>query len=271
MSRLFVVLLSAVVLTLAMLTTPAVAEIITLSHTYHMGDADSKITARNACIQEARRAILEQAGTYSRVISEMRDFVVTHDVVQSISAGVIKTTLINEELSLVGQRPALTCTVAGEVDLAAMEAEVQRLRNSLPSPTGAGNGEDASRGDAAAANATPPPGSPTLPGSIPNQPDGDMLSQKLAKREQMRKEMRDVTFLARHLPEKGMTYEQIAELVGEPDGGLDGPRYQCRSHGRTWIVYRLGKVACVRRSLSWSVPQHSECHCDGFAGDFHLR
>lgn len=293
MDRAFSLLISccrALLACLPLLVGPSAhaAERITVSHTYLLGDADSKNDARQACIREAKRRILEQAGTYSRVITEMREFVITKDVVQSLAAGVIKTTLEQESLSLSGQSTAYTCTVTGEVDLAAMEAQITKLREQLPPPDDSQNspldaaspdtpGESASHhtGSSPGAEASPShhydKRGPRLPASIPNQPDQGLLQQKLRQREAMQQTMRDTTFFARHLPERGMPYDQVVALVGEPDGGLDGPRFQCRSHGKTWLVYRLGKLACIRRALSWSDPQQSDCHCDGLSTDFHLR
>lgn len=253
--------LLAVLVALFLPAIPGWAEEIVVSHTYLMGDSETKNQARAACLAEAKRAILERAGTYSRVVSEMRDFEITRDVVQSFAGAIVKATVIKEEVAMVGQSMALTCTVAGEVDMASLEAQAKRMMEArLPSPA--------------------PPGAPgeqrpgTVPGvpkSLPNQPDADLLREKMDLRREMLTEQRDATFLAAQLTEKGMTFDQVAQLAGEPTAQVDGPRHQCLRHGNTWVVYQHGRVVCVRRALGKSGTPQGECHCNGFAGDFYLR
>ncbi|GAB7078661.1 hypothetical protein [Megalodesulfovibrio paquesii] len=255
----------AVLLSLSAVLHPglAAAEEIVVTHTYIMGDAESKNQARAACLAEAKRAILERAGTFSRVMSELKDFELTRDVVQSFSGAIIKATVIKEEVAMSGQSMALTCTVAGEVDMASLEAQAKRLMESRPTFSGSGSSGTSS----GLSNAT----TPGIPKSLPNQPDREYLEEKMGMRSEMLQGSRDATFVAANLVEKGMTYEQVSQLAGPPTGQLDGPRFQCRSHGKAWVVYQAGRVVCVRRALGWSQRQQSECHCDGFAGDFHLR
>ena len=257
----------AVLCLLAVSVTPlcaaglALAEEIIVSHTYLMGDSETKNQARAACLIEAKRAILERAGTYSRVVSEMRDFEITKDVVQSFAGAIVKATVLKEEVAMVGQSMALTCTVAGEVDMASLEAQAKRLMESRPPAASPGTGGSPGSGGGVAG----------VPRSLPNQPDSELLQEKMALRNEMLGEQRDATFLAANLVEKGMTFEQVGRLAGDPTAQVDGPRFQCLSYGRTWVVFQHGRVACVRRALGWSARQQTECHCDGFGGDFHLR
>lgn len=250
---------------------------ITVTHTYILGDADSKTQARSACLLEARRRILEQAGAFTQASSEMRDFVLTQDVVRTFAGAFVKTTLVSEEMGLSGQSPTLTCTVAGEVDT----AELERLREEfartlleqakrmdLDSAAGQSAGQGAGQG---AGQSSSPPLPKGLPKSLPDTPPAAVLQEKFQQKAEIQRQNKEEAFLAAWLPEKGMTSSQVEQLLGQPQAGVDGPAYQCRDHGGAWVVYKQGRVSCIRRSLSWSAPQESDCHCDGFGGDFHLR
>ena len=61
-----------------------------LEHTYVMGDNDSKSEARRLCYLEAKRKLLEKAGTYMEVFSETADFRLTRDEIASFSGAVLK-------------------------------------------------------------------------------------------------------------------------------------------------------------------------------------
>ena len=79
-----IVLLSAFVL-----PTVAFAEIqtFTATHTYTLGDHDSKDDARQRCVLEAKRKILEQAGVYIESASEVMNFDLTKDKITSVASG----------------------------------------------------------------------------------------------------------------------------------------------------------------------------------------
>ena len=72
-----------VITLLAALALPTVAfattQTITASHTYVMGDNDSRNDARHLCFLEAKRKVLEQVGTFIQSSSEVRDLQLTKD------------------------------------------------------------------------------------------------------------------------------------------------------------------------------------------------
>ena len=79
---------------LAALVLPTVvfAEIqtFTATHTYILGDHDSKDDARQRCLLEAKRKILEQAGVYIESESEVKNFDLTKDKITSFAAAVMQ-------------------------------------------------------------------------------------------------------------------------------------------------------------------------------------
>ena len=63
----------------------------TATHTYIMGDHDSKDDARQRCLLEAKRKILEQAGVcIEESASEVKNFDLTKDKITSFAAAVMQ-------------------------------------------------------------------------------------------------------------------------------------------------------------------------------------
>ena len=128
----FIILLTALAL-------PAFAfaenQTFTTTHTYIMGDDDSRNTARQKCLAEAKRKILEQVGVYLESKSE---FVTSSqsttsgsakspqttneerqqitEQINTLAAGVMHTEVIKEEFGEVNGRYQMTLTLKSEVD-----------------------------------------------------------------------------------------------------------------------------------------------------------
>jgi hypothetical protein len=86
MRALFVIILLAALV----LPTAAFAEVqtFTATHTYILVDHDSKDDARQRCLLETKRKILEQAGVYIESASEVKNFDLTKDKITSFAAAV---------------------------------------------------------------------------------------------------------------------------------------------------------------------------------------
>jgi|SRR5215831_5515238 len=103
-------------------STVASAEVktFTATHTYVLGDHDSKDDARQRCLIEAKRKILEQAGVYIESASEMKNFDLTKDKISSFAAAVMHITNIKEEVGFERGQMTLTIKLNAQVDLAEM-------------------------------------------------------------------------------------------------------------------------------------------------------
>ena len=62
----------------------------TASHTYILGDHDSKDDARQRCLLETKRKILEQVGVYIESVSEVKNFDLTKDKITLFAAAVMQ-------------------------------------------------------------------------------------------------------------------------------------------------------------------------------------
>ncbi len=108
-----------IVLCFLLFAMPARAELqtFTVTHTYTLGDNDSKNDARQLCLLEAKRKVLEKAGTFLESRTEIRDFKLSKDQIKSYSGAVIKVETIKEEFKGTSGLNTLTLTVKADVDV----------------------------------------------------------------------------------------------------------------------------------------------------------
>ena len=108
-----------ILLTAPVLPTVAFAETqtYTATHTYILGDHDSKDDARQRCLLEAKRKILEQAGVYIESASEVKDLQLTKDKITSFAAAVMHVKDSKEEVGFQQGHITLTLTTTAQVDL----------------------------------------------------------------------------------------------------------------------------------------------------------
>ena len=129
----------AVLLSVICLAVPAVvaAEVqpFTATHTYVLGDDDSRNSARQKCLAEAKRNILEQVGVYLESKSELitssqpmpsggatspqrtnEERQQITEQIDTLAAGVMRTHVIKEEFGEANGRLQMTLTLKAEVD-----------------------------------------------------------------------------------------------------------------------------------------------------------
>lgn len=118
----------ALLLSICCLATPVVvsAEVHTLTaaHTYILGDYDSKDDARQRCLLETKRKILEQAGVYIESASEVKDFQLTKDKITTFAAAVMQVKDTKEEVGFQQGHMSLTLTLKADVDLAEVRKQL---------------------------------------------------------------------------------------------------------------------------------------------------
>ena len=111
----------SVIILLALLVLPPVAfaeiQTFTATHTYVLGDHDSKDDARQRCLLEAKRKILEQAGVYIESESEVRNFDLTKDKITSFATAVMQVKDTKEEVSFQQGHMTMTLKLTVQVDL----------------------------------------------------------------------------------------------------------------------------------------------------------
>jgi TPR repeat protein len=113
-------------LTILVLSTVAFAEskTFTATHTYILGDSDSKDDARQRCLLEVKRKILEQAGVYIESASEVKNFDLMKDKIASFAAAVMHITETKEEVGFQQGHMTLTLKVNAQVDVTEMRKQL---------------------------------------------------------------------------------------------------------------------------------------------------
>jgi hypothetical protein len=118
----------SLVLSFVFLAAPSVAsaqvQTFTAMHTYVLGDHDSKDDARQRCLLEAKRKILEQAGVYIESASEVKNFDLTKDTITSFAAAVMQVKETTEEVGFQQGHMMLTLTLKADVDLAEVRKQL---------------------------------------------------------------------------------------------------------------------------------------------------
>ena len=101
------------------LPTHAFAEVqtITATHTYMMGDNDSRNDARQFCFLQAKRKVLEKAGSFIQSHSIVNNFELTQDQIMSYSAAVLSVEIVKEDVAISNGQHTLTLTVKADVDV----------------------------------------------------------------------------------------------------------------------------------------------------------
>ena len=101
------------------LPTGAFAEVqtITATHTYTLGDNDSRNDARQLCFLQAKREVLEKAESFIQSQSVVSNFELTKDQITSYSAAVLSVEIVKEDVGLSNDQHTLTLTVKTDVDV----------------------------------------------------------------------------------------------------------------------------------------------------------
>ncbi len=253
------------------------AERITVTHTYVMGDSESKNQARITCLNEAKRRIAEQAGAYVEVLSRAKNFQLAEDEVLSFTAALLRVEIDKEEIVMDGGNMALTLTVTGTVRPAEVKARLDAL---------ADRRLEAQGGDASLPHQADRPGAaPVETGGAPApesavvQPEATrpapprQAADPHAAREKLERDVERGTRLVEELCDKGMTRSEVEHLLGQPRAVKynPGPNYLGYNYGRLWVVFRDDVVACVRKRLEYRPTAGGDTHCEGLAFNFVKR
>ena len=106
----------------------AKTEVIYATHKTVMGDNDSKNDARRMCFLEAKRQVLEKAGTYIETQTKVQNYQLTKDEISTYAAALLKVDVVKEEWKLVGENMAVEMTVKANVDTNYVEQQLSRIQ-----------------------------------------------------------------------------------------------------------------------------------------------
>lgn len=124
------VLLSSCLFLLFATALQAAPQTMTATGEYIMGDNDTFIEAKKLALQEAKRMILEKAGTYIESTTQVKDFVVKSEEIKLYTAGIIKIEEAKEERGLIENKASvLKVTVRAVVDPDVVVKQIVAMRN----------------------------------------------------------------------------------------------------------------------------------------------
>ncbi|MBI5970454.1 MAG: tetratricopeptide repeat protein [Deltaproteobacteria bacterium] len=66
-------------------------------YTYQASEIDSKVTSRAQALEQAKRLVLEELGTYLMSKTEVKDFAITSDKITVFTAGVVQIEIFDEK------------------------------------------------------------------------------------------------------------------------------------------------------------------------------
>ena len=69
----------------------------TRDYRYQASEADSKLSSRTIALEQVKRLLLEELGTYVISVTEVKDSEVTKDKVISFTAGLVSTIILEEK------------------------------------------------------------------------------------------------------------------------------------------------------------------------------
>lgn len=94
-------------------------------YTYEAGEADSKLSSRAIALEQVKRELLEELGTYLESFTEVQNYQLTKDQIIVLTAGVVKTTILGEDWN--GKEYKLTAKI--ETDPHKVIEDIARLRD----------------------------------------------------------------------------------------------------------------------------------------------
>ncbi|OGP90242.1 MAG: hypothetical protein A2031_05275 [Deltaproteobacteria bacterium RBG_19FT_COMBO_43_11] len=103
------------------------AEIKTLikEYTYQASELDSKVSSRAIAVEQVKRELLEELGTYVEATTVVQDYQIEKDEIKTLTAGVVQTKILDEKWD--GKEFWLKAEVSADPDEVA--ASIEKLKN----------------------------------------------------------------------------------------------------------------------------------------------
>jgi hypothetical protein len=227
----------------------AYAEIkmISATHTYKMGDNDSRNEARRICFLEAKRSVLEKAGTYIESRTEVRNYQLSKDEVSAYSSALLTVDTVNEKW----EDMAITITVKATVDTDYINKQISNIKKDVSLQNELKAQQDkimelertvTSMQDklksADATEATPL----KKERNVVIKSINTLEAKKIEIQERIIQKSRD----AKKYITEGMTMSDVKSLLGEPDGRIAdhyGGLYWI--YGKTSVYFNAGGLVYI--------------------------
>jgi hypothetical protein len=104
------------------------SEIIYVIHKYVMGDNDSRNDARKMCFLEAKRKVIEKAGTYIESLTEVKNAKLSKDEILAYSSALLKVETVKEDWKMSGDNMAVILKVKADVATGNLKKKLSNIR-----------------------------------------------------------------------------------------------------------------------------------------------
>lgn len=238
----------------------AVQESITATHKYILGDNDSRNDGRHMAFLEAKRKVLEKAGTYIRSNTKVNQGRLTKDEVTTFSAALLKVDTLSEKWGMSGENLSVTVKVKALVDtkkiatdlaiivkdssakrlvrdqqkqLRELEKKVRRLQTAMVS---------VGREEAATMRKTR---------NVAFKQIDALMSKKISIMDNIKTIERNVLKLI----EIGMTSSEVKSLMGKPRSASSDRM----NYGKYWVILDGGIVLCIAHKRMQNLVPSGAC------------
>jgi tetratricopeptide (TPR) repeat protein len=103
--------------------------VVTAEGKYVMGDLDSKKDAKMLALMEAKRIALEKAGTYVESSTEVKNFSLTKDQINTLAAGVMSVDILKEDWTMSGQNMMATIVIRATIQTANLRNRITAMHD----------------------------------------------------------------------------------------------------------------------------------------------
>jgi hypothetical protein len=214
---------------------------ITATHTYKMGDNDSRNEARRICFLEAKRSVLEKAGTYIESRTEIKNYKLSRDEVSAYSAALLTVETVNEKW----EDMSITIDVKATVDTDYISKQMAKIKKDTSVQNEIkGQQERILELERAVASMQEKLKSANVTDAEPLKKERNVVVKQIdtleAKKIEIVERIHKKTLNARTLTTIGMSENDVRSLLGEPDGKSGA--YCNRRHYVTVWYYGHTKV-----------------------------
>jgi hypothetical protein len=97
MMKKIILLISVLLLLISISPTFAETKTFIKEYTYQASEFDSKASCRTMALEQVKRLLLEELGTYLENNTEVKDFELTKDKITALTAGIVQTQVLDEK------------------------------------------------------------------------------------------------------------------------------------------------------------------------------
>ncbi len=230
----------------------AETKIVYAEHKYVMGDNDSKNDARRMCFLEAKRKVLEKAGTYIESRTEVKNYKLTQDEIITYSAALLKVETVKEQWGITGEHMAIEISVKAEVDTGYIEKQLAKIKGNTSVQKKIKDQQNRLQElEATVIKLQKQLGAVSASEAAPLRKERNVVFKRIdtleAKRIEIVTRVQKRSRDARKYITEGMNKDDVLSLLGKPDGSL----LPLRSYSEN--IWYYGKTKGLRKIKTTSL------------------